>query len=273
MDDAEGWARVRVHGHTIMGARRIPEAVLAVELDLLDLAKTGQHPRSHLMQEVLDGFGDELVERRGHLLANLLTRDPLGEVAVPPVHVQVDEERPVGGLGKRRELVPHESGERAAAELDELEALPSGAVIDHALAAHDDPGCAAIRVRPLVEDGTAALEGELVPREPDLLHVLVALEEAAADVGEDVAALDHELELGREQVPVGVRPVDRDGVLPVMDLQRLCHRSSAIATSSSSPVPSSSARVRWSLSRRTETISPRGLRLTKTTKRKPNLSS
>ena len=51
------------------------------------------------------------------------------------------------------------------------------------------------------------------------------------------------------------------------------HRSLAIATSSRTPVSSSSSRVRASRSRSTSRISAFGRRFTKTTKRKPNFSS
>ncbi len=51
------------------------------------------------------------------------------------------------------------------------------------------------------------------------------------------------------------------------------HRSTAICTSSSTPVASSCSRLRSSRSRRIGTISRRDRRLTKTTKRKPNFSS
>ena len=67
--------------------------------------------------------------------------------------------------------------------------------------------------------------------------------------------------------------VDGDGLLSVADPQELRHRSTAIATSSSQPVSSSPARARSSRSRSTGTISARGRRLTKTTKRKPKRSS
>ena len=54
---------------------------------------------------------------------------------------------------------------------------------------------------------------------------------------------------------------------------RFCHRSRAIATSSLSPVSSSSARVRPRRSRRIGTIALFGRLSTNTTKRKPNFSS
>src|SRR5204862_7800819 len=100
-------------------------------------------------------------------------------------------------------------------------------------------------------------------------HPVVALNVG----GQEHLAVEDERHLRSEKVARVVRPVDRDGILSVVQLQRLCHRSSAIATSSSRPVPSSSCRGDWNRSRRTERISPRGRPLTKMTKRKPNFSS
>src|SRR6185312_13761862 len=70
----------------------------------------------------------------------------------------------------------------------------------------------------------------------------------------------------------GMEPAE-DEIEPVRGVRRYerRHRSSAIATSSSTAVSSSSSLVRSIRSRSTSRISAFGRRLTNTTKRKPNL--
>ena len=47
----------------------------------------------------------------------------------------MDEQRPVLGVGKCRVLVPDEASERAAAQLDQVQALAAGAVVAQPIAA------------------------------------------------------------------------------------------------------------------------------------------
>src|SRR6266508_4770800 len=123
MDDAERGTRIRVDLDAVSRERRVPQPVLGVELHLLDVLEALEQANAHLVDEVLDGLGDEVVEGGGERIAHSLARHPFLEVRVTPASVEMDEQRPVVRIRKRRVLVAYETPERAAAEFDEVEAL------------------------------------------------------------------------------------------------------------------------------------------------------
>ena len=176
---------------------------------------------------------------------------PLGHVGADEVEIGVDvvedaEEREAGE--PRRVRLP----------LEPLQSLGEGLRRDGELL--HEVEAATVDLPRLAAD---ARLGVLLSR--GRLQVVVECDEVERganpdDAGDDVQPAQDEVE------PVDEIRVDGDGHVR-------CQRSRAIATSSDRAVFSSSSRVCSSRSRRTGTISAFGLRLTKTTKRKPKRSS
>ncbi len=95
--------------------------------------------------------------------------------------IEVDEQGSIDCLGKRRVVVAREPGERAARDLEQVNALPTGATIDHPFPAELELGDASVAVLPLEEDIASTLQRDLARREPDPLDVVVGVEEALAE--------------------------------------------------------------------------------------------
>src|SRR6266508_1108984 len=186
MDDAERGPGIRVDLDAVARERHVPQPVLGVELDLLDVLEALEHADSHLVDEVLDRLGDEVVERGCERIAHGLARHPLLEVRVTPASVEMDEQRPVVRIRKRRVLVAQETPERVAAELDQVEALPPGAMIPDPVASDVQPGDSPIPLQLLVEDVAAPLEGRLASLQRHPLDMFVAVEKAPTDEREEL---------------------------------------------------------------------------------------
>src|SRR5918999_4845107 len=118
-DDAEGRARVRVHRGFVLLLRPVPQAVLGAEGDVVDLGEGAEGARPHLVHEMLNGLRLEVGERAHQTLAEFLAVHAPRVISVVPRDIQVDEQGPVVGVRQGRELVTHEVGERAPAQLDE----------------------------------------------------------------------------------------------------------------------------------------------------------
>src|SRR6266508_3609251 len=186
MDDAERGPGIRVDLDAVARERHVPQPVLGVELDLLDVLERG-------------------CERIAHGLA----RHPLLEVRVTPASVEMDEQRPVVRIRKRRVLVAQETPERVAAELDQVEALPPGAMIPDPVASDVQPGDSPIPLQLLVEDAAAPLEGRLAPLQRHPLDMFVAVEKAPTDEREELLQRGA-LELERAGVDEVLHRIRRD---------------------------------------------------------------
>src|SRR5439155_22116662 len=104
---------------------RVRSVVLRGELDLAEDRETLQQTRPHNVHEMLDRTAVELVEGLFERTANEPARDsaPQLRIAVAPVRIQADRQRPVDKVWQARVLIPRELRERAAGGLQQAHAL------------------------------------------------------------------------------------------------------------------------------------------------------
>src|SRR5256714_6218733 len=174
-----------------------------VRRDELELAKLGmgcEEAGADLVDEVLDGATVELVEDPLDLVANgtrsekpWTLRHSVPQVAVTPVHIQMDRQGPIGELGKRRVVVARERRERAARRLHEPHPFPPAARGgDLRLSANRvdrDLRDRAVHAGRAEENAAGAVlsgggvERHLTRRHAERLHNGIGLDEAPAEEG------------------------------------------------------------------------------------------
>src|SRR2546428_3097735 len=130
---AERATRLGEHLHTACAvAHVVRRVVLGDELRLRDLWMRGEQAGPHLVHEMLDRAAVELVERTLDLVAHRARaektdplRDPVAQIGVAPVRVEMDGQRPIDELGEGRVIITGERGERAPGGLYEDHAFPA----------------------------------------------------------------------------------------------------------------------------------------------------
>src|SRR5207245_5535197 len=130
--------------------------VLGNELQLSEMWVRREQAGPHLVHEVLYRPAVEFMERvldlvppRARAEKTHALRDPVAQIRVTPVRVEMDRERPIDELGEGRVIVAGECGERAPGGLHEGHALPAALRSGH-------PGLAGIDLERYPSDRAVA---------------------------------------------------------------------------------------------------------------------
>src|SRR5207253_7630401 len=172
--------------------RCVPEAVLRLEADLGQPLETCQQPGPHLVNQVLDGHADEVIECLNDGIAHRRRIDARGPITDPvfgppiaPVNVEVDEQGPVGDVGQRRVGVAGEIFEGAARQLDEAQvAAPAAQGAKPGLPDLQFHGAVVVLKR-AQQFRTVKRKGNFPQQEPQPLHLRISCKEAAAQEGSE----------------------------------------------------------------------------------------